>query len=416
MRAYAAANEEALHTSDLLRSWKSEGLLTEAQCQLMQQETNCDLRRTNVFLRIVLFFLTVILAGAGVILFLSVFFPNTHDSEVAGSFLLFAAFAFYAASEFAVTQFQLYRHGIEEALAVCSVACLCIASFAFDSHGTWGWPFLAGFLASLWIWLRFGLTYAFPGAMAFLWALAYDWTPSHSVRHLIVFGLYACGLLLLIFIRRRFRFSFLNQEYAICEAFLWLGLYLATNLQISSPDLYGNWGISVHNTAEFSKPFYWTTWVLIWCLPPLTLLRGLRNRDRAILLVGLAISILTRHQQALSRLATPHLGSHASGSAADCCRGFSSPLAFGRSGCHPPRLHRQAHRRQAHRRQEGELDQRPGQRLRFARAGRTESEHTSAAARFPLRRRRCWGRRSGFYVLTRQRSLGDSHNRRLKRI
>jgi hypothetical protein len=42
---------------------------------------------------------------------------------------------------------------------------------------------------------------------------------------------------------------------------------------------------------EFANPFYWTTWVLIWCLPPLILVRGVRQKDRFVIAVG-AISIV----------------------------------------------------------------------------------------------------------------------------
>jgi uncharacterized membrane protein YgcG len=40
-------------------------------------------------------------------------------------------------------------------------------------------------------------------------------------------------------------------------------------------------------------PFYWTTWVLIWCLPPLILARGVRQKDRFIIAVGAITTVLT---------------------------------------------------------------------------------------------------------------------------
>jgi len=46
-------------------------------------------------------------------------------------------------------------------------------------------------------------------------------------------------------------------------------------------------------TFEFSRPFYWTTWVLIWCLPPIVLERGLRRKDRLVIAVGAITAILT---------------------------------------------------------------------------------------------------------------------------
>src|SRR6202021_1852877 len=69
LRAYSAFDEEALRARTLLKDWAGEGVLTEAQYQLMQQETVCNLRRTNIFLRVVLFLFTLIIVGAAIALF-----------------------------------------------------------------------------------------------------------------------------------------------------------------------------------------------------------------------------------------------------------------------------------------------------------------------------------------------------------
>ena len=52
MRAYSASSEEALRARNLLKDWAGEGLLTGAQYQRMEPETVCELRRTNIFLRL----------------------------------------------------------------------------------------------------------------------------------------------------------------------------------------------------------------------------------------------------------------------------------------------------------------------------------------------------------------------------
>ena len=64
MRAYSASSEEALRARDLLKDWRGEGLLTAEQYQRMEQETVCELRRTNIFLRLVLFLFTLLIVGA----------------------------------------------------------------------------------------------------------------------------------------------------------------------------------------------------------------------------------------------------------------------------------------------------------------------------------------------------------------
>ena len=144
----------------------------------------------------------------------------------------------------------------------------------------------AGAIASLWIWRRFGLPYAFLAAMIFVVWLPGYWTSSHSAQHLIVAAFYAAGLITVAAVRSRYRFTYLDDEYSIAEALLWLGIYLAINLQLSSVNLLGQWWGGAGTATEFSRPFYWATWVLIWCLPPAVLARGLRRKDRFVIAVG----------------------------------------------------------------------------------------------------------------------------------
>ena len=125
-----------------------------------------------------------------------------------------------------------------------------------------------------------------------VWLPGY-WTSSHSAQHLIVAAFYAAGLITVAAVRSRHRFTYLNDEYSIVEALLWLGIYLAINLQLSSVNLLGQWWGGPRTTTEFSRPFYWATWVLIWCLPPVVLARGLRRKDRFVIAVGAIVAILT---------------------------------------------------------------------------------------------------------------------------
>jgi hypothetical protein len=301
VRAYSPSSEEALRARDLLKGWRGDGLLTAEQYQRMEQETTCDLRRTNIFLRLALFFFTVIIVCAAVGLFVAVFFSHPGDEGIGIVLLISAAFA-YAAAELAVSRGRLYRYGIEEALAVCSVGFLCAGMqmtffTGLFSSKTPGRPeFLvpaAGAIASLWIWQRFGLPYAFLAAMIFTaWAPGF-WTSSATGRHVIVAAFYLAGLGLVAAVRSRHRFTYLDRTYSIAEALLWLGIYLIINLRFSVLELFRRWGSSYSATAEFSKPFYWATWVMIWCLPAVVLARGLRRKDRFVIAVGAITAILT---------------------------------------------------------------------------------------------------------------------------
>ena len=283
MRAYPESSEEALRARDLLKDWAGEGLLTQAQYQRMEQETVCDLRRTNIFLRLALYLFTLIIVGAAVALFVEVFLSRPSQQTTGSCLLIFAAVS-YGAAEVAVSRYRLYRYGIEEALATCSVFLLCAGLQATKPGGPEFLVPAVGCIASLWIWRHFGFPYAFPAAMIFvLWLPGY-WTSSHTAQHLIVAAFYALGLIAVAAARSR---------HSVAEALLWLGIYLAINLKLWSVDLLGNWWWGPRTAPEFSRPFYWATWVLIWCLPPAVLARGVRRKDRWVIAAGAVAAVLT---------------------------------------------------------------------------------------------------------------------------
>ena len=306
MRIYSASSEETLRARKLLTDWAGEGFLTKAQYQLLEQDTVSELRTTNIFLRLVLFLFTLLIVGATAGLFFVVFLSRPSEQTAGVVFLIFAAVC-YAGAEAAVSQARLYRYGIEEALAVCSVGFLCAGMEAALFTGSPYSPkpdaaqFLvpaAGAVFSLWIWRRFGFSYAFLAAMIFVLFLPGCWTTSRSAQHLMVAAFYATGLAGVAAVRSRHRFDYLDEGYALVEAMLWLGIYLATNLQLSSLDLLSRnlpvrWWGGIRATSEFTRPFYWSTWVLIWCLPPIVLARGIRQKDRFVIAVGAIVATLT---------------------------------------------------------------------------------------------------------------------------
>jgi hypothetical protein len=300
MRIYAASSEETLRTHKFLADWAGEGFLTKEQYQRLEQETVSELRTTNIFLRLVLFLFTLICIGATAALF---FVLSRPSEQTSGVFLLMFAVVCYAAGEIAVSRFRLYRYGIEEALAACSVPFLCVgmllAFFSGRPYSPTGTQseslvLIAGAMFSLWIWRRFGLWYAFLAAMVFAVFLPGYWTSSHSAQHVIVALQYAIGLICVTAVRSPHHFDYIEDDYSIAEALLWLGIYLAINLQLSSLDMRMHWwGFGTTAASEFPRPFYWVTWVMIWCLPPIVLARGIRQKDRFVIAVGAIVAILT---------------------------------------------------------------------------------------------------------------------------
>jgi hypothetical protein len=297
MRIYTESSEETLRARKLLEEWTADGALSKQQYEHLQQDTVSDLRTTNIFLRLVLFFFTTLAVAAAVALFFMISRPSQQTEGF--SLLIFAA-ASYAASEVAVNQARLYRYGIEEALAVCSVALLCagvgITFFSSVPYSFRESEFVipaVGVIASLWIWYRFNLWYAFPAAMIFAIFLPGYWTPSHSAQHVFIAAFYLAGLICIAPIRSRHHVDYLEDAYSLAEAFLWFGIYLVFNLKLTALDAPSQLWTSTQSTSQFAAPFYWTTWVLIWCLPPLILARGIRQKDRFILAAGAITTILT---------------------------------------------------------------------------------------------------------------------------
>jgi len=299
MRLYSASSEETRRARTLLKDWAREGFLSKAQYQLLEKETVPELRTTNIFLRLVLFLFTLISVGAAAGLFFVVFLSRPSMQITGVWFLIFAGVC-YAAAEVAVSQAKLYRYGIEEALAVCSVGFLCAGVQLAFVGGLFASPkpaqFLvpaAGLVLSLWVWRRFGLWYAFLAAMIFVVFLPGYWTSSSEAQHVIVAAFYAIGLAGVATVRSRHRFDYLDEAYSVAEALLWLGIYLTINLQLSMLEQPSQgWG-GTGAVSEFARPFYWGTWVLIWFMPPIVLARGIRQKDRLIIAVGAIVAILT---------------------------------------------------------------------------------------------------------------------------
>ena len=218
--------------------------------------------------RLILFLFTLIGVGAAAALFL----VGSSGQSVGIILLIFAAVC-YAVAEVAASRARLYRYGIEEALAVCAIGFLCvgmqIALFSGRHHELQFLVPAAGVVFSLWIWHCFGLWYAFPAAMIFALFVPGYWISSHSAQHVIVALFYAIGLIGVTAVRSRHHFDCGEDDDSLVESFLWLGIYLAINLQLSSLDLRAQWwGGSSRAASELARPFYWTTWVLIWVLPP----------------------------------------------------------------------------------------------------------------------------------------------------
>ncbi len=300
MTIYSAENLETLRTLKLLKYWRGDRLLTEQQGQQLQEETVSDLRTTNLFLRVVLFLFTVgilVLIQGLFITLLALSVSHGTDNGLVVLLLLSSAVC-YAVAECAVREGRLFHFGIEEASVVCSIGFLFwglqLHHAHFKAGSDLGELFLVAVCAgvSLWTWYRFGYWYTFVAAMLFVAFAALCLTKSAAAEHALVAIFYAVGLVGVTAAGTRHRSDHLHSVYSVAEALLWAGIYFSINLVPYG--LIPRWFDGSGPTGPPVSPaFYWFTWILIWCLPPVLLVRGIRRKDRVLLVLGAVLVVVT---------------------------------------------------------------------------------------------------------------------------
>src|SRR5438128_11878628 len=119
MRRYSQSEEQSLRVHALVREWMRSGLLSEAQGARLGEEVRPDLRRTNNFLRVVLFLFTGLIVGAALLLAVEVL--EIHDGRATAVVCGIAGLLCFGLAEVLIGEFRLYRFGVEEALAVAAV-------------------------------------------------------------------------------------------------------------------------------------------------------------------------------------------------------------------------------------------------------------------------------------------------------
>jgi hypothetical protein len=288
MSAYHDDQERDIRTARLVNDWANSGLISAEQRGQMLPELQVDLRRTNRFLRATLFvFGFMILQSVAGLLAVSVGASN----EVAAGVLcaVVGAGSFWIAN-LLITEYKLYRFGIEESAAIASVILGGAAAALIATLGNSrvdDVPFVLALLTaagvSFALFRRFGFVYG--AVLAMILAVAAAFIPGDSdLAHRIAAG----GLLALFFVlarsaRERHGVDFPGDNYAIIEAAAWIGLYLVINLQISS------W----LSSPEERTPFYWVTYVGTWLMPAAGLWIAIRDRHRLLLNVNIVMAIIT---------------------------------------------------------------------------------------------------------------------------
>lgn len=284
MSAYSLDDERKIRVGRLLADWTKSGLLSEEQRDQIVPGLQVDLRRTNIYLRVVLFlFAMVILLSA-----LGIVAITVIDSESAAAVLcvILSVVTFWLAGVI-VDRFKLYRFGIEEAVAVSAVLLMGAGaalgwSAAGDTHFETAMAIglAAGAAGALAVFARFGYLYAAIAAIAAVAALPFWFGDSEMVHRVIAIAILAGVAAIAWTQRSEYGDDYPGDTYGMIEAVAWIGIYGLINLQLFT-------------TVDRSEPFYWATYGGIWIVPLLGLWLSVRSRHRWLLDVSVLMLLAT---------------------------------------------------------------------------------------------------------------------------
>src|SRR5947207_2798892 len=125
MRRYSADDEERVTAQFCIREWERSGLLESSQSARLEAELQVDLRRTNNFLRGVLFLFTGLIVAASVLLTITVF--DLDDELLLATTTGIAGILFFALLECLASSFALSRFALEERLRFPAAELLAVA-------------------------------------------------------------------------------------------------------------------------------------------------------------------------------------------------------------------------------------------------------------------------------------------------
>ena len=112
MSRYAQTDEENIRTQALVREWTRSGLLDETQNDRIEADLRVDLKRTNPFLRAVLFVFTCLIVAATIALIITTL--HLDDKIPIATTCFAAAVVCYGLSEYVIRRFRAYRFGVED--------------------------------------------------------------------------------------------------------------------------------------------------------------------------------------------------------------------------------------------------------------------------------------------------------------
>ena len=212
------------------------------------------------------------------------------DHSVAIILLVGGAGCFIGADRL-VVRYRLYRHGVEEALAVSAAALTCfgtgllVSASRLPPSAAIVAALAAGAVGGFEVFRRFGFRYAAVAALACVAFMPLQFGVPPPARILLSSAALAGVFAAARRIRRAHPDDVTGEEARTIEAAAILGTYLVVNVQIGGTLL----GVSPGAVQWFK----WTTYLLVWVLPPVIIWLGVRERERQLLDGGILTLLLT---------------------------------------------------------------------------------------------------------------------------
>ena len=291
MIAYKEKSLDAAVISEEAADALKKQLITNEEHAAIANAHKTDLYSPNVFIRIGLFVLTVVI----VFMSFGLMFLFTGDalSNETGLFvttLLFGAFI-YAALEWLIQNKRHYRSGVDDALLWLAIIFI-VSDVSIYSNLTPLWISVLIFLLSLAATLRFAN--AVMSALAFgsfISIIFFSITPIGAIAKAILpfivmvvaFGTY----LLVLNIKhkaslRHYKYCFTMIEVlSLITAYVSVNYFVVRELSVMMFDL--------HLPANASITGGWFFWICTFLLPVLYIARGLQKKDHFILRTGLVL-------------------------------------------------------------------------------------------------------------------------------
>ena len=294
MRRYSEADEQRIHLQTQVRAWTRSGLLGLEQGQALEASLQGDLKRTGLMLRLGLAVFTgiVLVAAVGLSFMLT---DLRNEKAVAVMLALFGVLSILAA-DWVVTAFKVYRHGVEEMLAMAGVGLLAFSplpmtSGLFSSSGEsigFALAGATGCAAALWVYRRFGFLYAAIAAMACAANVPLQLGHDAVLQRVLTAAIWLAAFAVARAQRVEPHDDRRGAERARLQAAALVGAYLYLNLH-PTPGL-----VFVFARDGAMVPwFYWGTYACIWLLPAAALWLGVRDRERWLIDAGLTMALAT---------------------------------------------------------------------------------------------------------------------------